>query len=341
MATTQNAAADQPHGQTALPSPGRPLRDLQDRAPCRLGPPSDPTDWEHWLATTQGDRRRLGHSHIGRRCTPFHPPRLQPRQPATRACSSRMPGDWHVGFLRGPGVARHRAYLAKALVGRNRSRNERIATRRKLAAGGGLAAASKHRRAHRGSHRRASPESRFWLLIRPVYRDDGPRSSRDDQYPQRRLPREGVHCSSRRTRWIGRSPGRIFANDGCGERDAINENDDASDASILALQIGRKRCPQQLPDAGWVGDPNRKRGELPGVLEADDGSRTCDLRLGKPSPQWRGVTRGRGSPVMTGFCRDRGCLSGVQCGGVCLHFVRTRRAQRPPRTTCVNAALAS
>jgi hypothetical protein len=46
---------------------------------------------------SQDDRRRLGHSHLGRCCTPSHPPRLQ-HPPATRACLSRMPGNWHVRF---------------------------------------------------------------------------------------------------------------------------------------------------------------------------------------------------------------------------------------------------
>jgi hypothetical protein len=45
---------------------------------------------------------RLGHSQPGHRFTPSHPPPLQPHPPATRACSSRMPGDWHVRFLGGP-----------------------------------------------------------------------------------------------------------------------------------------------------------------------------------------------------------------------------------------------
>jgi hypothetical protein len=60
---------------------------------------------------------RLGHSQPGHRFTPSHPPPLQPHPPATRACSSRMPGDWHVRFLGGPGVARRWAYVSVHAVG--------------------------------------------------------------------------------------------------------------------------------------------------------------------------------------------------------------------------------
>jgi hypothetical protein len=64
----------------------------------RLRPPTNPTRLGALAGHhSQDDRRRLEHSQLGRHCTPSHPPRLQ-HPPATKACLSRMPGNWHVRF---------------------------------------------------------------------------------------------------------------------------------------------------------------------------------------------------------------------------------------------------
>ena len=70
LATTESAPADQPRRDAAVPSPGRTLRDLQDHAARRLRPPRHPTRLGALAGHhSQDDRRRLEHSHTGRRCT--------------------------------------------------------------------------------------------------------------------------------------------------------------------------------------------------------------------------------------------------------------------------------
>ena len=100
LATTQSAPADQPHRPAAPPGPGRTLRDLQEHAPRRRGPATNPTrlgdtGWppparrstsSGTPATSDKAEPRLIHLHCN-----HHPP-------ATRACLSRMLGNGHVRF---------------------------------------------------------------------------------------------------------------------------------------------------------------------------------------------------------------------------------------------------
>ena len=119
LATAQTSPPDQPHRPAALPSPGRPLRDLQGDARARRGPATSPTPMGNLAGDhPQDDRRHVGPRQPGQGRTPSRPPPLPPRQradtanrpTASKACSSRMLGNGHVRFLGGPGAARRRAY---------------------------------------------------------------------------------------------------------------------------------------------------------------------------------------------------------------------------------------